>query len=322
MIKTAESPELWYFQRFFTNVHQKCLFCFKNTLTKNGRKNGRQRYKCSHCNKYLPLSKRPDNDELLHQYIHHKQTCAQLAQQHQCSIKTIQRRLKKGRLKQTQAPKPVANIIMDTTYFGRAFGVMVFMNSLDGSIVHTQYVTYETAALYHQGLLAVIDKGMDIQSITADGFKGIAALFPDIPFQMCQFHQQQTIRRYLTRRPKSEAGKTLKQIADGIFETDGQTFGNALRQWFEQHKSYLNELSYSEDGKRKWYTHKRLRSAYHSLKRNLPYLFTFEQNRELMMPNTTNRLEGKFGELKNKIRCHAGMSMETKRLFIDNFFGV
>nr|WP_253342501.1 hypothetical protein [Neisseria sp. HSC-16F19] len=196
------------------------------------------------------------------------------------------------------------------------------MNSLDGSIVHTQYVTHETAELYHQGLLAVIDKGIDIQSITADGFKGIATLFPDIPFQMCQFHQQQIIRRYLTRRPKSEAGKALKQIADSIFETDEQAFGNALRQWFEQHKSYLNELSYSDDGKKKWYTHKRLRSAYNSLKRNLPYLFTFEQNRELMMPNTTNRLEGKFGELKNKICCHAGMSMESKCLFIDNFFGV
>ena len=87
-------------------------------------------------------------------------------------------------------------------------------------------------------------------------------------------------------------------------------FGNALRQWFEQHKSYLNELGYSEDGKKQWHTHKRLRSAYNSLKRNLPYLFTFEQNRESMIPNTANRLEGKFGELKNKIRCHAGSNTE------------
>ncbi len=35
-------------------------------------------------------------------------------------------------------------------------------------------------------------KGIHIQSITADDFKGIAQFFPDIPFQLCQFHQQQT----------------------------------------------------------------------------------------------------------------------------------
>lgn len=40
------------------------------------------------------------------------------------------------------------------------------------------------------------------------------------------------------------------------------------------------------------------------------------------MPNTTNMLEGKFGELKTKKRCHANMNEEAKRLFIDNFFGI
>ncbi len=48
------------------------------------------------------------------------------------------------------------------------------------------------------------------------------------------------------------------------------------------------------------------------MKCNLPYLFTFEQNKELSMPTTTNMLEGKFGELKTKKCCHAGMNEETK----------
>ncbi|OSI14220.1 hypothetical protein BWD09_11050 [Neisseria dentiae] len=59
-------------------------------------------------------------------------------------------------------------------------------------------------------------KGIHIQSITADDFKGIAQFFPDIPFQLCQFHQQQTIRRYLTRKPKSDTARTLKKLADSI----------------------------------------------------------------------------------------------------------
>ena len=199
---------------------------------------------------------------------------------------------------------------------------MVFMNSLNAQVLYKQYVVQENAALYGSGLQAILSKGIHIQSITADGFKGLAQLFPDIPFQLCQFHQQQAIRRYLTRRPKSAAAKELKVLADGLFTSTKMDFEQSLHQWFERHQDYLNELSYSEDGRQKWYTHKRLRSAYHSLKRNLAYLFTYEQNRELMIPNTTNRLEGKFGELKTKKRCHAGMSADTKRLFTDNFFGI
>lgn len=286
------------------------------------RKNGRQRYKCSVCHKFLPTPKPLDNNRLLYEYINLKQTCAQIAKRYQCSAKTVRRRIKQGSLTADKPLKPVANVIMDTTYFGRSFGVMVFMNQLDGSIIHKQYLIKETAALYAAGLTAIMKKGIHIQSITADGFKGIAQLFPEIPFQLCQFHQQQTIRRYLTRKPKSDAARALKKLADSIFILSEAEFKAQLTDWYDTHKNYLNEVGFNEDSTQKWYTHKKLRSAYSSLKRNLPYLFTFEQNRELGMPNTTNMLEGRFGELKTKKRCHSGMNDETKRLFIDNLFGV
>ncbi|WCL70941.1 hypothetical protein PJU73_06140 [Neisseria lisongii] len=128
---------------------------------------------------------------------------------------------------------------MNTTYFGRSFGVTVFMNSLDGSIVHISYVRHEILAHYHQGLCSIIDKGIHIQSIIADGFKGITALFPDIPFQLCQFHQQQTIRRYLTSKPKSAASRALKRLSDNIFYTDAVAFKQALEGWDETYRDYL-----------------------------------------------------------------------------------
>ena len=46
----------------------------------------------------------------------------------------------------------LAVVIMDTTYFGRGFGVMVFKNSLDGVVLYKQYVRYETNALYLAGI--------------------------------------------------------------------------------------------------------------------------------------------------------------------------
>ena len=47
--------------------------------------------------------------------------------------------------------------------------------------------------------------------------------------------------------------------------------------WFRQHEEFLNERTINEEtGSSSHYTHKTLRSAYLSLKRNLDYLFTFE----------------------------------------------
>ena len=85
---------------------------------------------------------------------------------------------------------------MDTTYFGRGFGVMVFKNSLDGVVLYKQYVHYETNALYLAGLSEVRRRGIDIQAIVCDGRQGLFGLFCDIPIQMCQFHQIQIIPYY------------------------------------------------------------------------------------------------------------------------------
>ena len=51
----------------------------------------------------------------------------------------------------------------------------------------------------------------------------------------------------------------------------------------------MKEKSYNDEGK--WrYVHDKTRSAYNSLKRNLPYLFTYKNN-NLDIPNTTNSIE-------------------------------
>jgi len=86
---------------------------------------------------------------------------------------------------------------MDTTYFGKSFGVMVFKDSLSGQVLFKQYVKQETNKLYVQGIEEIARRGIKIQSIICDGRKGLLQLFPvDIPIQMCQFHQVAIIRRY------------------------------------------------------------------------------------------------------------------------------
>ena len=253
-------------------------------------------------------------------YSSGKQTCAQLAERFCCSSKTIQRKLDKSHIIRRKEFSSVAVVVMDTTYFGRSFGVMVFKNILDGVVLYKQYLRYETNALYLAGISEIIRRGIHIQGIVCDVRQGLFGLFGDIPVQMCQFHQIQIVQRYLTRKPKTQAAIELKKLTQKLTKQTKSEFINALNNWHLQWSEYLNERSQSPSTGKTYYTHKRLRSAYLSLKRHLPYLFTFEDYKELMMPNTTNALDGQFADLKNKLRNHNGLSKERKMKFIDGFF--
>jgi hypothetical protein len=90
--------------------------------------------------------------------------------------------------------------------------------------------------------------------------------------------------------------------------------------WKDKWDKFLNERSVSATTGKSFYTHKRLRSAYLSLKRNIPHLFVFEDYKELGIPNTTNMLDGTFADLKNKLRNHNGLNINRKKKFIDEFF--
>ncbi|VEG76010.1 Uncharacterised protein [Cardiobacterium hominis] len=58
-----------------------------------------------------------------------------------------------------------ANIIMDTTYFGHDFGVLVLMDSISQQALSVDEVKYETNALYAAALNELREKGVEIQSI-------------------------------------------------------------------------------------------------------------------------------------------------------------
>jgi len=103
-----------------------------------------------------------------------------------------------------------------------------------------------------------------------------------------------------------------------LVRTDRESFEGGLQAWYDNWKDFLNERKIGEKGKGR-YVHKKLRSAYRSLKTNLPWLFTWYDNMELKIPNTTNAIDGHFADLKNKLRIHNGLSTERKKKFIDEF---
>jgi len=117
-----------------------------------------------------------------------KQTYEQLANKYNCSIKTIQRKSDAVKLSRETTFPCIANVLMDTTYFGRKFGVMVFKDSLSGQILYKQYVKQETNRLYFCGIEEIRRRGITIQAIICDGRKGLLTLFEGIPTQMGNFH--------------------------------------------------------------------------------------------------------------------------------------
>jgi len=150
---------------------------------------------------------------------------------------------------------------MDTTYFGRKFGLMVFMDNTTKAVLYYAIVSHETNSAYKQGIDHLASLGVDVQSITCDGRRGLRTLFTYTPCQMCQFHQVQIVTRYLTRRPKNIASIELRGLTLDLTKLDKATFTKCLDQWYLTHEDYLSERSTNEDTGRTWYTHKRLRSC-------------------------------------------------------------
>ena len=56
-----------------------------------------------------------------------------------------------------------------------------------------------------------------------------------------------------------------------------------------------------------------------SLKRNMPWLWTFYDFHELQMPNTNNELEALNSTLKAKLNLHKGISKERRKVIIQDF---
>lgn len=274
-------------------------------------------YKCHVCGKQFIGGNRLDPKVIWQEYRVGKQTYFQLAKKYNCSKRTIQRKVDSYQISFPQKTPRKVIILMDTTYWGNSFGVMLFKDAITKENLLKYYVKTETNILYKQGIKELQSKGFIIKAIVCDGRRGLIKSFENIPVQMCQFHQAAIVRRYITKNPRMSAAIELKEITALMKQTDKESFEGALNEWHVKWKPFLNERTINEETSKSFYTHKRLRSAYRSLRTNLNWLFTW--NIDLNIPNTTNAIDGHFADLKNKLRNHNGLSKKRKMKFIDEF---
>ena len=201
-----------------------------------------------------------DEDLLWKEYVKGKQTYAQLAEKYRCFIRIIQRKLDNYSINKQHKTARKVIVLMDTTYWEREFGVMLFKDAITKENLLKYYVKNERNALYINEIQKLIVKGFEVIAIVCDRRKGLLQSFNDIPVQMCQFHQKAIIVRYLTKNPKLPAAQELIKVVNLLTNTDKESFEGILGLWHEKWGDFLKERSINPLTGRTHYTHKKLKA--------------------------------------------------------------
>lgn len=271
-------------------------------------------YLCKDCGRQFQGGLRINNCSLWNDYLTANQTISDLSTLHKCSERTIRRRLSLVVDSFTATYPKSAVIILDTTYFSKTFGVMLFQDASSGKILYRKFVKNETNRDYLDGLRYIAERGTIIKAVVCDGHMGLLQSIHFCPVQMCQFHQFQIARRLLTNNSHVE----LLTLIRRMFSLRKDEFITAFMKWCEKWKEFLAERTLLASGKTT-YTHRRLRTARRSIKTHLTWLHTCEEHPDIQIPNTTNLLEGFNSQLKRALHNHNGLNGANKKKFIDGF---
>ena len=298
----------------------RCKVCGSTHTIKYGVRKGVQLYRCSDCGYQFRFCNEVSNDELWKAYQQGKQTIKELSERFGMSVATVKRRLHD--IKREWVHQPLSGrgfLHLDTTYWGRSFGVLLALDHDTSKPLYVAFVKSETTKDYEDAVQSVKERGYSIDGIIIDGKQSLFKSFAEYPIQMCQFHMKQIIKRYLTKNPKLLAARALNALVDELTRSDKADFKAEFAAWKEEWHEMIDRRSTYKDGS-SHYTHQRLRSAIHSLDFYMPYLFTYQREDCKGMPNTNNKIEGTFTDLKKNLNNHSGLTKENRKRFISGFF--
>ena len=216
-----------------------------------------------------------------------------------------------------KAPAHAINLLVDATFFGRAYGYLCFHDTR--RIIWFREIKTEGVRHLRSGLHELIEAGFRFKSITIDGRRGyyqtIRKMLGGIPIQMCLYHQKAIVRRYVTDKPKSQCGQELRELMRTLCLSEPEEFVDRFYRLRQKHQSFLNERNWQKEFK-----HQSLRAAFKSLQDNMAQLFTYKDIPDAKIPPTINHLEGAFSHLKEKINIHRGLNQDRKKNAVKAFF--
>jgi len=205
-------------------------------------------------------------------------------------------------------------LTLDGTYFGRKYGLLVYRANRKN--LYWREMDGEKIAYIEEDLLHLQTLGWQFSSFTVDGRRGViqlpGRLFPDVPVQMCIFHQKKIIQRTIGTKPLSECGKAIRELTRELTRISEEEFTICLQMIQETYRAFLLERNENKRLK-----HAKIRSAISSLKRNRKYLFACKKHPTLSIPNTTNSCDGSFAHWKQKVKIHRGLKKKRRTKMIE-----
>ena len=166
--------------------------------------------------------------------------------------------------------------------------------------------------------------------VVCDGQKGllkaVALCWPATIVQRCRFHAWLNMRAKLTLNPKSQASKSLLQLARDLqhirTRRQARRWRWRLKHWHKKHQTFIDERTVKDNPKppeRGWrYTHERTRSAYRQLNKIADDLLRSSYRPNPELPATTNHLEGGINsQIRTKIKLHRGMTNEHQMVLVN-----
>ena len=305
-------------------------------VKKSGLRNHIQHYKCKSCGKqFQNKPPKPSMESIWSEYLNAKQTISEIAklvpmcrEKHHISEFTVKRILRKkaDTWQQPDLTGMSGYVHMDATYWGHNWGIMLCIDDAIGKVLYLAFIKHEKTQSYVDAVEGVTAAGYRIKGIVIDGKKDLFLVLKDYPIQMCQFHLTQIVTRYLTHNPKMNDSKDLALLIHGLKHQKKEDFEQDYADWKERYKEFLNKRTTQlvptcrdKDGKT-CYLHRRVRTVMNSIDFYLPYLFTYQRADCVGMPNTNNKIEGTFTDLKKNLNNHSGLTIEHRKQFITAYF--
>lgn len=314
-----------------SNYDQKrCPNNKSHSVIKWGEKSNRQRWYCKVCKKTFTRKNRSvstlNQKPLFKKWVIGKKTLKDLSKESKKSKRTLQNIFnhylnKPPTIKPTSNPKSI--LMIDGTKFENDFCLILYYDIALDKPQGLRVSNNEMKEEITLDLKRIKAGGVNCIGAVSDGKKALIssleAIYGDIPKQRCLVHVQRQTLAWLTQRPKTEAGKVLREICKYInkikTKNESKKWIKAFLLWDKIYNDFLKEKTIAPDGKHWWYTHRNLRRVRRHLLNALPCMFLYLEYPKL--PKDTNKLEGGiFSPLKDHCRTHRGITKERRTNFL------
>lgn len=286
-----------------------------------------QRWFCRSCVR-TEVRKRPDNAKradakMLSAWMTGLLPLSDIAKEKGLTREHVSRRLKERWDELPPAPTIDATddvLVIDAISCGN--GVAFIMRVLDHVHVTWGFAKKEDAEGWFAALQLV--EGIP-RAIVSDHQKGLRSaasfVFPDVLHQRCQAHIIRQALLWITKYPRSLAGRTLRVLVLRLSritrEDDALMWAATLDRWYKHFKPFLDENTEGPDG-RKQPKHRYLRRATALMRGCVPEAFTFLVAPSV--PKTSNHVEGGMNaDLKEHLHRHRGLPSKRQRALVALF---